>query len=92
MYVCYLQMNGCMHMGANVYICILGSSDSSDKFQAITGWVALYLVSKGSLVVPVITLVKAIWGLVGNEMARVPTVTSLSTQRRVGVYTNLNLD
>ena len=47
---------------------------------------------KGSLVVPVIALVEAIWGLVGNEMARVPTITSLSTQRRVGVYTNLNLD
>jgi hypothetical protein len=81
-----------MHMGANVYTCILGSSDSSDRFRAITGWVAFYLVSKGSLAVLVITLMKAIWGLVGNEMAHVPTVTSLSTQRRVGVYTNLNLD
>ena len=40
----------------------------------------------------VIALVEAIWGLVGNEMAHVPTITSLSTQRRVGVYTNLNLD
>ena len=47
---------------------------------------------KGSLAVPVIALMEAIWGLVGNEMARVPTVTSLSTQQRVGVYTNLNLD
>ena len=47
---------------------------------------------KGALVVPVIALMEAIWGLVGNEMAHVPTVTSLSTQRRVGVYTNLNLD
>ena len=47
---------------------------------------------KGALVVLVIALVEAIWGLVGNEMAHVPTVTSLSTQRRVGVYTNLNLD
>ena len=79
-------------MGANVYICILGSSDSSDRFRAITGWVAFYLVSKGYLAIPVITLVKAMWGLVGTKMAHVPTVTSLSTQRRVGVYTNLNLD
>ena len=47
---------------------------------------------KGLISVPMIALVEAIWGLVGNEMARVPTVTSLSTQRRVGVYTNLNLD
>ena len=47
---------------------------------------------KGLISVLVIALVEAIWGLVGNEMARVPTVTSLSTQRRVGVYTNLNLD
>ena len=47
---------------------------------------------KRALVVPVIALVEAIWGLVGNGMARVPTVTNLSTQRRVGVYTNLNLD
>jgi hypothetical protein len=31
-------------------------------------------------------------GLVGNGMARVPIITSLSTQRRVEVYTNLNLD
>jgi len=68
MYVCYLQMNRCMHMGANVYTCILGTSDSSDRFRAITGWVAFYLVSKGSLVVLVIALVEAIWGLVGNEM------------------------
>ena len=47
---------------------------------------------KGSLAVLVIALMEAIWGLVGNEMARVPTITSLSSQRRVGVYTNLNLD
>jgi hypothetical protein len=50
-------------MDANVYTCILGSSYSSNRFWAITGWVAFYMVSKGSLVVPVITLVKAIWGL-----------------------------
>jgi len=79
-------------MGVNVYTCILGSSDFSDRFWAITGWVAFYLVSKGYLAIPVITLVKAMWGLVGTKMAYVPTVTSLSTQRRVGVYTNLNLD
>jgi hypothetical protein len=60
MYVCYLQMNGCMHMDANVYTCILESSYFSDRFWAITGWVAFYLVSRGSLVVLVITLVKAI--------------------------------
>ena len=47
---------------------------------------------KGSLAVPVIALVEAIWGLVGNEMTHVPTIASLSTQRRVGVYKNLNLD
>ena len=53
-------MNGCVHMGANVYTCILESSYFSDRFWAITGWVAFYLVSRGSLVVLVITLVKAI--------------------------------
>jgi len=36
---------------------------SNDKFLGITGWVAFYLVSKGSLTVPVITLVKPIWRL-----------------------------
>jgi hypothetical protein len=36
---------------------------SSDKFLAITGCVAFYLVSKGSFAVPVITLVKPIWRL-----------------------------
>jgi hypothetical protein len=36
---------------------------SSDKFLAITGCVAFYLVSKGSFVVSVITLVKPIWRL-----------------------------
>ena len=50
-------------MDANVYTYILGGSYSSDRFWAITGWVAFYLVSRGSLVVLVITLVKAIWGL-----------------------------
>ena len=47
---------------------------------------------KGSLTVLVIALVKAIWGSVGNGMAYEPIITSLSTQRRVKVYTNLNLD
>ena len=31
-------------------------------------------------------------GSVGTKMARIPIVTSLSTQRRVGVYTYLNFD
>jgi len=64
---------------------------SSNSFVLDEGRLAIQSL-KGSLAVPVIALVEAIWGLVGNEMAHVPTITSLSTQRRVGVYTNLNLD
>jgi hypothetical protein len=79
-------------MDANVCTCALGSLYSKNRFGPLhDGWLFTWS-QKGLLLSSDHPHEGNIGGSVGNEMEYAPILTNLSTQRRVGVYTNLNLD
>ena len=86
-----MLQEGLARMQNNVYRAYI-LKVSSNLFKWNKGLVYYLVSEKGLLLSQWSPSWRQYRGPVGNEKARVPTVTSLSTQRRVGVYTNLNLD